>query len=135
MPQLNVYIHFNGNCREAMEFYQKCLGGSLNLSTFAGSPLESQVPANMKDKIAHSRLEANGMIIAADDMMRPGVVTVGNNISLLVQSVSLKEIEPYFSRLAEGGKVVQPLTKAFFGTFGIINDKFGISWVFQADKP
>ena len=135
MVQLNAYIHFSGNCREAMEFYKKCLGGNLELSTFAGSPIESQVPAAMKNKIIHSRLEAGNMVIIADDMTSPGIVTVGNNISLCIQGVHLKEIEPYFLKLAEGGKVTQPLTKAFFGVFGIINDKFGISWIFQADNP
>jgi PhnB protein len=134
MTQLNAYIHFNGNCREAMEFYKNCFGGNLQISTFAGSAMESQVPPALKDKIIHSRLEADGMIIIADDMTRPGVVTVGNNISLCLQSTDVKDIEPYFSKLAQGGKVNQPLTKAFFGVFGIINDKFGISWIFQADR-
>jgi PhnB protein len=134
MVQLNAYLHFNGNCREAMEFYKECLGGNLTMSTYAGSPMEWQMPAALKDKIIHSRLETSGMVIIADDMTRPGVVTVGNNISLCIQSKETKEIEPYFSKLAEGGVVNQPLTKAFFGVFGIINDKFGISWIFQAEK-
>ena len=51
MTQLNAYIHFNGNCREAMEFYKNCFGGNLQISTFAGSPMESQVPPALKDKI------------------------------------------------------------------------------------
>ncbi len=135
MARLNAYIHFNGSCREAMEFYRKCLSGKLELQTYAGSFMESQVPPAHKDKILHSRLDADGMVIVADDMMRPGVVTVGNNISLYIQGTSQAEIEPYFSKLAEGGKVVQPLTKAPFGVFGIINDKFGISWILQADRP
>ncbi len=135
MIQLNAYIHFvDGNCREAMEFYQKCLGGKLTLSTFGESPMASQVPQNMKDLVIHSRLEANGMTIVADDTTRPGVVTVGNNISLYIHGTDLKEIEPYFNKLSEGAKTVQPLTKSFFGVFGIINDKFGISWVIQAEK-
>ena len=135
MAQLNPYIHFNGNCREAMEFYRNCLGGDLQLQTFAESAMASQVPPAIKDKIIHSRLEANDMVIIADDMTRPGVVTAGTNISLCIQSSSLKEIEPYFQKMAEGGNVFQPLTKAFFGVFGIIRDKFGISWIFQADNP
>jgi PhnB protein len=135
MIKLSPYIHFNGNCREAMEFYRKCLGGNLVLSTFADSPMVAQTPPAMKDKIIHSRLETDGIVIVADDMTRPGVVTVGNNISLYVQGAGLKEIEVYFSKIAEGGKVTQPLTEAFFGVFGIINDKFGISWIFQADRP
>ncbi len=134
MVQLNAYIHFLGNCRDAMEFYQKCFGGELKLSTYAESPMASQVPSALQGQIIHSRLESKGMVIIADDMVRPGVVTIGNNISLCLQSMSVKEIEAYFSKLAEGGEVTQPLTKAFFGVFGIINDKFGISWIFQADK-
>lgn len=135
MVQLNAYIHFNGNCRDAMEFYKKCFGGNLEILTFAGSPMESQVPPSVKNKIIHSRLVADGIVIIADDMMRSGVITVGNNISLYVQAANLKEIEIFFTRLAEGGKVTQALTQAFFGMFGIINDKFGISWIFQADSP
>jgi PhnB protein len=132
MVKLDLCIHFNGNCREAMDFYHRCLGGNLQLLTFAQSPMVSQVPESMRDKIIHSRLEADGMVIDADDVNRTGGIT--HNISLYMQGSSSKEIEPSFSKLAEGGKIVRPLTQAFFGNFGMINDKFGISWMFRADN-
>jgi PhnB protein len=135
MKQLSVYLHFNGNCREAMEFYKKCLGGELNLHTFAGSPMEAQAPPSEREKVLHAILETDGMVLVADDMLESRQVTFGDNFSLYVSAASMKEIQAQFNKLAEGGKVTQPITKAPFGYFGVLLDKFGISWIFRSEKP
>ncbi len=109
VARLNPYLKFNGNCREAMEFYRKCLGGELKILTVGESPMASKMPSEMKNKVMHSMLEKDGMIIMAADMMVPGEVIKGNDISLSIIGKSQGEIETYFSKLSEGGSLIHPL--------------------------
>ena len=67
MGQLNTYLTFNGNCREAMNFYKTCLGGELSLQTIGESPMAEKMPAKMKDCILHSTLANDAMVIMATD--------------------------------------------------------------------
>ena len=135
MTQANVYINFHGNCREAMSFYKECLNGELNLQTIEGSPIENQCPASMKNQIMHSTLTKGGIVIMATDMTGPDGFQQGNNISVMLNCSSEDEINNYFSKLSEGGKVIDPLGVKFWGgMFGVITDKFGICWMFHYDK-
>jgi PhnB protein len=134
MTQLNAYLRFYGNCREAMTFYQACLGGELWLQTFGESPMAGEMPPAMKDNVLHSSLTKDSLVLMAADMMEPGEVIKGNTFSLCVVGSSKAEIEPAFAKLSEGGNVGHPLNEEFFGTFGELTDKFGIDWMFQADS-
>ena len=75
MKELNAYLLFNGNCREAMTFYQKCLGGDLQLSTFADMP--GNIPPEAKDQIAHARIVKGGspILMASDNIGGPPLST------------------------------------------------------------
>jgi PhnB protein len=135
MTQINGYISFNGNCREAMTFYKDCLGGELTLQAIGESPIAGQCPSAMQNQILHSMLIHNVIRIMGSDMEGPGGVQQGNNISLMINCSSEEEINRFFSSLSEGGKVLDPLKVQFWGgTFGVINDKFGIRWMFNYDK-
>ncbi len=135
MAKLNPYLRFNGNCREAMEFYRDCLGGELKIMTAADSTMASQLPAEMKNNVMHSTLEKEGMVIMASDNMGQGRIIKGNMIALSITSTSKEEIEKYFSRLSEGGSKIQPIQQTFFGWYGDFKDRFGVNWMFQADSP
>lgn len=134
MKRLNAYLRFDGNCRQAMEFYKECLGGQLNLMTIGDSPMAAQMP-DMKDRVIHSTLEADGMVLMASDMMGPQGITKGNAVTLCINGTDKEVIEEYFSRLSVGAKVSQPLEKMFFGMFGDLTDKFGVEWMFEVDAP
>ncbi len=134
MLQLNPYLRFNGNCREAMTFYQACLGGELNIQTVGESPAAGQMPPAMKDNVLHSSLAKDGFVLMASDMTGPEGVKIGDAISLAIMGSSKAEIEPIFAKLSAGGNVLHPLTEEYFGTFGDLVDKFGIGWMFQADS-
>ena len=133
MAQLNPYLTFDGNCREAMEFYKACLGGELSIMTVADSPMASQMP-DKKDNVLHSTLKKDGMVLMASDMIMPGEMIRGNTITLCIKIGTKEELQQFFAKLSEGGTVGQPLTEAFFGTYGELTDKFGINWMFQADN-
>ena len=132
MKQINAYLHFSGNCKEAMTFYKECLGGELTINTVGESPMAAQMP-DMKDMIMHSVLTKDSFVLMASDMMGPEGTTKGNTISLCIIGANAEELKPIFSRLSKGGKVTHELKTEFFGTYGDLTDKFGIDWMFQAD--
>jgi len=132
MPQLNPYLLFSGNCREAMTFYKSCLGGELTIQTIGETPMAGQMPPAMQDKIMHSVLAKDGIVLMASDMVGPEGVKNGNAITLAIMGSSKAEIEPVFAKLSAGANVLHPLTEEWFGTFGDLVDKFGIGWMFQA---
>lgn len=133
MAQLYVYLTFDGNCREAMSFYKECLGGELSLSTVGDSPMAGQMPPDAKNRIIHSVLKNDDITLMASDMMGPGGITQGNTISLCLVGKNKQELDTYFTKLSNGGKIATQLVEEFFGTFGDLTDKFGIRWMFQAD--
>ena len=135
MANLNPYLRFNGNCKQAMEFYRDCLGGKLDMMTMGESPMAAQIPPQMKNRVMHSYLAKDAMALMASDMMADEKIVNGNSISICISGSSKKEIEYYFSKLSQGGKVNQPLKQEFFGTYGDLTDKFGVHWMFQADNP
>jgi PhnB protein len=128
--KLNPYISFDGNTREAMEFYKSVFGGELTLSTFDDM---GGAPEGMSgDKIMHSVLDAdNGItIMAADSATGMREFVVGTNMSLSLSGDNEEELTGYYTALADGGKIEQPLTKASWGdTFGMCIDKFGTFWL------
>jgi PhnB protein len=135
MTQINAYITFNGNCREAMNFYKDCLGGELSLQTVEGSPIEAQCPAAMKDHILHASLQKDGLLLMASEMLGPEGFIKGNTIALSLNCNSEEEINEFFSKLSVGAKIIHPLRREFWGAiFGVFTDKFGIRWMLNYDK-
>ena len=131
MAQLNPYVLFNGNCREAMTFYQACLGGELIMQTVRASPMADQMPPDMREHILHAMLTNDGFVLMASDMFGTEGVVRGNDVHLCLVCQSQEEIETYFAQLADGGQVGHPLNEEFFGTFGDLTDQFGVRWMLQ----
>lgn len=124
MSQIVPYINFPGNTREAMTFYQECLGGELDIR-----PMPEGMPGPA-DGVMHSELTGGGLRIMASDMVSPGGLTTGNNISIMIDCSSEEEINRFYSKLAVGGNADHPVQPAFWGgLFGHLTDKFGIAWL------
>jgi PhnB protein len=136
LTQLNVYLTFNGNCREAMTFYQECLGGELSFQTIGESPLSEKMPEQMKKYILHSTLIKGNFILMASDMVDEKGLTRGNAVSLMLNCVSETDIKTFYEKLAEGGEATHPLEDAFYGALmGDLTDKFGNHWILNFNKP
>lgn len=137
MAELNAYMKFQGNCREAMTFYQSCLDGSLHLMTIGETPaVREQMPADMKDKIIHAVLTSDRVMIMGADMIGGEAYTQGTALSLCLVCKSKEEIDTLFARLSEGGKVTTPLAAMFFGLYCDFTDKYGFKWMLQySDDP
>ncbi len=127
--QLNPYISFKDNAREAMEFYKSVFGGKLTMNTFKEYQA-SQDPSE-DNKIMHAQLEAdNGITFMAADTPKSMTYQEGSNISVSLSGDNEAELSSYFQKLSAGGKIGEPLQKAPWGdTFGMVTDKFGINWM------
>lgn len=126
---LNPYISFNGNAREAMEFYKTVFGGKLTISTFGENHM-SHGPGD-DNKVMHSMIEAeNGITFMASDTPTGMEYKPGTNISISLSGDNEEELRGYWDKLAEGGAIGMPINKAPWGdTFGMLTDKFGINWM------
>ncbi|HUS26661.1 MAG TPA: VOC family protein [Nevskiaceae bacterium] len=127
--QLNPYIGFKGNAREAMEFYQSVFGGKLELHTF--KEYHAAHDPSEEDNIMHSMLQAdNGITFMASDTPTGMDYKPGTNISMSLSGDNEEELRGYFDKLSAGGTMAVPLRKAEWGdTFGMFSDKFGIQWL------
>src|SRR6478736_5944298 len=103
MTQIHTYLSFNGNCREAMNFYKDCLGGELNLQTIGESPLSEKMPAQMKECILHATLVKDSLVLMGSDMLGDKGLLKGNNISMAINCSSEAEIENFYEKLSAGG--------------------------------
>lgn len=130
---LNIYLTFDGNAREAMTFYKECLGGELQLMTFADAKVECAPEA--KDKIIHAALMNGPAVIMASDTMPGMPLTRGDNFSICLHCESAAGQDRLFASLAKGGKVTMDLQDTFWNArFGTLVDRFGINWMFNFDK-
>ncbi len=122
------YINFQGHAREAMEFYQKALGGKLELftATEQGPPKE----AGPDDNIMHSMLQVEGLIIMGSDGIPEYPPTVGDNMAIALSGDDSDYLTNAFGLLSKGGNVKQALKIESWGDgFGYFTDKFGINWM------
>ena len=135
MPRLTPYLLFDGNCRQAVEFYQSCCGGELTATTVKDSPVKDLMPAAQQGKILNARLRSGNLEIFASDWLRPDRTPIrGNTVCLYLSGATLQELKTLFAKLSQGGEVTDPLTGQFFDTYGALNDKFGVRWMFQTDE-
>ena len=129
MKTVNAYINFDGNCRQAMSFYQQCLDAKLDLNPYpdqTGKPSED--PAA---RILHAQLVRDGApFLMASDTSQPGTLRAGNNVSVALDCSTLDEAQRTFDGLSQNGEIRMPLTKAPWGAhFGMLTDQFGIQWM------
>jgi PhnB protein len=132
---LTPYLLFDGNCRQAMEFYKTCFGGDLALTTVKDSPAKDLMPPAQHGKIINARLQCGNVSISASDWLRPSETPVrGNTVCLYLSGAGFPALKALFDALSHGAEVTDPLTTQFFGTYGALNDKFGVRWMFQSNE-
>ena len=134
MPVL-TYLTFNGNCREAFDFYKEVFGGEyLMLETFANGPAEMGIPEAEINNVMHASLSiGDGVIMGSDSPSNFGPPpVVGNNFSLTFPTQSREDTDALFAKISEGGAVTMQPADMFWGAyFGSCIDKFGINWQFN----
>ena len=134
---LNVYLTFDGNCREVFEFYRSVFSGEFSaFVTFGEGPPDMNVPKAEKDRIMHVSLPiGSGVLMGSDSCSAFGPPPVtGNNFSISLPGESRDHCDDVFARLSEGGSVKMPMQEMFWDAyFGAWTDKFGIGWMINHD--
>ena len=127
--QLNPYLNFRDQAREAMEFYQSVFGGELTTSTFA--ELQATDDPAEADKLMHAQLQTSaGLTLMAADTPNSMELNPGNNHHLSLSGDDEAALRGYWEKLSEGGQTIMPLEPAPWGdTFGMCVDRFGVSWM------
>lgn len=131
MPQLNAYLSFDGNCAEAMRFYEKTLNGKLEaLLTFAQTPAADQMPAEDANKVMHASLIIDGQALMAADAPGSMKYEPMKGCALTLTYKTADEARRIFEALGEGGKVTMPFNPSFWADgFGMVDDRFGTHWI------
>ncbi len=131
---LNTYVNFAGKCKEAFRFYEKHLGGRIEMMmTHGEAPDQSRVDLNWKDAVLHARVSIGGVNLLGADTpdaqpMRSAYLTLSVD--------SDAEAERIFSLLAKDGEIFMPMEETFFATrFGQLRDRFGINWMILHGRP
>jgi PhnB protein len=134
MLGVNPYIAFQGNCREAIEFYKSALDAEvLFTQTMGESPMPGMGPA---ENIMHCTIKVGDSKIMMCDDPRPEAAPSGGNIRLAIGLNDPERAKVLFGNLTQGGSVIMPLQKTFWAeAFGMVTDKFGIKWMVNCDAP
>ena len=133
--QVQPYLFFNGRCDEAIEFYRGALGAEvIMLMRFKECPEPNQLQPGTENKVMHARLQIGDTVVLLSDGRCQGKPAFeGFGLSITVPTDA--EADRLFNALADGGQVQMPLAKTFFSSrFGMVADRFGVSWMVYVAK-
>ena len=135
---LTPFLIFDGNCAEAMAFYQQCLGGELTITKVCDTPMKGQMPSGQHHKVAHANLRSGALEFSGTDWLHPTrKPTQGNTVAIYLRGGKYHELRAIFDKLAIGAnkELLDDLRDMPFGSYGHLADKYGVHWFFQGDKP
>ena len=136
MTQAIAYLGFDGNCADAMRFYEQALGGKLEmLMSGADSPMAAQMPKEFLHRIMHARLAlpGGGMLYAGDTPANVPYEGI-KGVSITVDYPTVAEAQRVFDALAAGGRVTMAMQETFWARrFGMLVDRFGTPWIVNGE--
>jgi PhnB protein len=137
MVSLTPFLLFDGNCAEAMTFYQACLGGELAITRLGDTPMKDQVPPGRHAMVVHAQLKSGAIEFSATDWLHPTRKPVhGNTVAMYINNGSYRELRTIFDRLSAGAdpELLDDLRDMPFGIYGHLADKYGVHWFFRGEK-
>ena len=129
MLNLTPLILFDGNCAEAMMFYQSCMGGDLLVTKLGDTPMKEQVPPEQCDRVAYAHLKSGSIAFSATDWRHPTRKPIsGNTVCMYINGGKYSELKTIFDKLSAGADktLLDELREMPFGTYGHLADKFGV---------
>lgn len=131
MPVLDSYLFFNGNCAEAMRFYEQTLGAKIEtIMTYDQAPGSQPCPAGAQDRVMHASLLVGDRRLMASDLPTDQPAPGMHGFALSLTYPSVDEARRVFDALCAGGKVTMPLGKTFWAeAFGMASDRFATPWM------
>lgn len=135
--KVEPYLYFDGRAEEALNFYKEAIGAEiLCMMRFNEGPQEMEIPPGTENKIMHAGMQVgDSMIMVSDGMCNESEPAKFSGVSLTISVDDSAKAEKLFSALGNGGQVQMPLSETFFAhKFGMVADKFGVSWMILAEK-
>ena len=134
MKSVDFYLHFNGNCEKAMNFYKAIFGGDfIRVQRYSEIPGSEKMSDEDKEKMIHMSLKlSEHSLLMGSDVVTKMVdgVSYGNNYHICLQAANDREADKVFAALSENGVIEMPMNKTFWGAyFGMCIDKFGVQWM------
>lgn len=132
--KLTPFLLFDGNCAQAMAFYQDCLGGELTITMVGDTPMKDQFPPERHARVAYARLTSGELEFSATDWMHTGrMPRPGNTVAIYLSQGSYDQLRAVFDKLAAGAPpdLLDDLRDLPFGSYGHLADKYGVHWFFQ----
>lgn len=133
---LAPFLLFEGNCSEAMRFYQSCLGGELEITLLRDTPMKDQAPPRLHDYVAYAHLKNDAVEISATDWRhQTRLPRQGNTVGLYLTGGTYRELKEVFDKLAVGAdpELLDELRDLPFGTYGHLADRYGVHWFFRGE--
>ena len=137
--KIELFIYFDGNCREALEFYARVFRSEIgNLMTYGDAPRDPNhtVSENDKNRVIYAGIPVGGMVIMFADIPYGNEFNKGDNICPTIGTDDKDEITRLYNELKIGGKVHMHLCQTFFSElFCMVEDKYGITWQISHYAP
>lgn len=137
MLNVTPFLLFEGNCAEAMAFYQSCFSAELSITRIADTPMKNHMPPEQHQQVAHAHLKSNAIEFSATDWLHPRrTPKQGNTVAMYINGGQYKELRTIFDCLARGADktLLDDLQEMPFGAYGHLADKYGVHWFFQGEK-
>jgi len=130
-----IGLFFNGQCEEALHFYERCMDAKIEfVMRWGESPMAQDAPPDWKDKVLHARFVIGGIAFTGGDAL-PGTYQSPQGFSILLSLYDTDETQRLFDALAANGTVRIPLQESFWARrFGEVKDQFGISWTLNLEN-
>lgn len=134
---LNIYLTFNGNCRDVFEHYKSVFGGDFSeFQTFGDGPPDMDVSEGDKDKVMHVSLPVGSSTLMGSDTAQEfgGPAVVGTNFSISIVGESKQQCDDLLAKISQGGEVKMPMQETFWGSyFGMCRDRYDINWMISLE--
>jgi len=137
MMNLTPFLLFDGNCAEAMAFYQSCLGGDLRITKLGDTPMKDHMPPEQHHKVVNARLKSGDIEFSATDWLHPTQrPKQGNTTGMFINGAKYIELRTIFDKLAAGAdkELLDDLRDMPFGSYGHLADRYGVHWFFRGEK-
>lgn len=134
MANLNPYLSFRTDARQAMEFYQSVLGGELEFNTFGEFP-DGMMDPSEYGLVMHGQLTTpDGLVLMASDSPSGMPYEKPQGISVSLSGITAAAAREVWEKLSDGATVTIPLDEApWGGLFGMLVDRFGVAWMLSGD--
>jgi PhnB protein len=134
--QINPYLSFNGQCEQALRYYEQHLGAKVEMMmTYGASPMADQTPPDQRGRIMHATFKLDGQTLSGADAP-PQHYRKPEGMSLLLGLSDVAQAERIFQALAVNGEVKMPMQQTFWAErFGVVIDQFGTPWMINCERP